>query len=179
MPEVERKTRGDAINTYPKFVKKKWGADGYNACKEASGIQGELKTGTYYPDEMMVNVYKWIHDKKGDQGLLEAGRFIPANLGVIGWLARFGTPEMIIKRVQKNFGEIYTFGRGEVDVSKPDVSVVQFYDIYAGPERCLVWKGIFEGFISITKRQGYVEKTKCAGKGDPCCEYIVYWNKSS
>ena len=172
---TERKTRGSAITGYFKYIKKKWGQDGLDKCYSDLGIKEELDETKYYPDTLMIDVLKWIRSNYGDKSLEDGGRFVVQNLGVIAWLVRMATPKFIAKRFQKNVKELYTFGYVRIDDSRDRTVIVQLYDVYSGPERCIAWVGVCKGALELTNTKGTVEKTKCVEKGDKCCEYTMEW----
>lgn len=170
------KIRGDVFKGYFKFVKKKWGAIGLEQCRKDCGLDFEIDPKKYYDDDLIINLLKWIKERKGDEGIIEVGKFLMTNLGIVAWMARFTSPDKAIKKFANNVGEIFSKGRVEPDFVGPKECRARFYDIYKAPERCLVWKGLIEGMLQITKSTGTVEEVKCVGKGHEYCEYHIKWD---
>jgi hypothetical protein len=172
---MERKTRGSAITGYFKYIKKKWGQDGLDKCYLDIGLKQDLDETQYYPDELMIDVLKWIRSNYGDEALREGGRFVVKNLGVIAWLVRMASPKFIAKRFQKNMKELYTFGSVEIDDLGEKSIGIRLIDTYAGEERCIAWEGVCKGAMDLTHKKGTVKKKACAGNGGDCCEYVMTW----
>lgn len=171
----EKKTRGDAINKYLDYIKRKWGEKGLAECVKDLGLKVPLSDLEFYPDEVMVSVLHWILEKKGRAALVSGGKYVVKNLGVLGWLVKLASPKFIAGRFEKNYHELYTFGRFETDTSQDRKVVIRMYDLYSGPERCIAWEGICQGTLELTNTNGEVKKTKCVGKGDKYCEFIMQW----
>ncbi len=171
---MERRVRGSVINAYLGFVEKKWGKMGLENCTTSLGIDKNLNDGHYYHDQVRENILRWISREKGEQYLEEAGSYVVQNLGILKWLVRFASPETIAKKFPKNYSEVYTFGRLEIDTSQENKIVVRLHDVSHIEETCMAWKGVCQGTLEATKTKGSVNKSKCQLKGNDHCEYVIY-----
>ena len=171
---MERKTRGSVMNGYLKFIKKKWGVEGLNQCKVDVGIENtDFKDGHYYHDEIIGNVLRWLHREKGRDAVKDAGRFILHNLGILSWMVRFTDVETLAKKFPKNYFEVYAFGRVKIDLSDSKRLVLILEDVGYYEEACIVWEGLVEEALVMTKTKGKVTHTKCQRLGEPHCEFII------
>ncbi|MFO7619250.1 MAG: hypothetical protein R6W91_06310 [Thermoplasmata archaeon] len=171
---MDRKTRGSVINAYLSYIKKKWGIEGQKECRKDLGIEEmEFKDGEYYQDEMVGNVLRWINRNKGRDATKDAGKFIMHNLGILAWLVRFTTIKTLAERFPSNFSEVYAFGKCWVDTSDPKNLRLKFKDVGYYDEACLVWEGICEEALAMTRTKGSVQHVKCQNRGDDICEFIV------
>ena len=171
---MERKTRGSVINGYLDYIKKRWGVVGLKQCISEVGFEGmHFKDGQYYQDEMVGNVLRWISRTKGKDAVKDAGKFIMHNLGILSWLVRFTTVKTLAEKFPVNYSEVYAFGSCKVDTSDPKNLKLVLRDVGYYEEACLVWEGICEEALAMTKTRGYVTHTKCQNRGDSECVFIV------
>jgi len=172
---MDRKIRGSVINGYLGYVKKKWGKEGLDKCLRDIGLEGEtIKEGHYYQDEISGNILRWIHREKGAEAVVDSGRFVTQNLGILAWLVRFTTMQSLAEKLPKNFSEVYAFGRCSVDTSDPKRIVLKLKDTGYYEEACLAWQGVCEAALIMTKTKGRVEHTRCEQKGDNICEFVIH-----
>lgn len=170
---MERRVRGSVLNAYFKFIEKKWDKDGLDQCSKDIGIDFPFKDGQYYHDEIRENILRWLSRVKGPETLPDAGRSVVKNLGILSWLVRFASPQMLAKKFPENYSEVYTFGRIEVNTEKDNEITLRLYDVNRIKESCSSWLGVCEGAMEMTKREGKATETKCQVKGDKYCEYII------
>lgn len=171
---MERRTRGSVLNGYLKFIKEKWGASEFKVARADMGIDNlNFKDGQYYQDEIIGNVLRWIHRNKGKDALKEAGRFILHNLGILSWMVRFSDFNTLALKFPKNYSEVYAFGSCEVDASNPKLIKMTLKDVCYYEEACLVWEGICEEALTITKTEGKVSHTRCERRGETECVFLV------
>jgi len=170
---MERKVRGSILNSYLGFVTKKWGKEGYRLCMSDIGLWGEFRDGNYYQDAIRENILRWISREKGEPFVLECGRYIASNLGILSWLVRFSDPKTMANKFPKNFSEIYSYGKIETDTSKENLIIVKLYDVCRIKESCDVWRGVCEGLLEVTKTKGTVKETKCMLDRDKYCEFTI------
>ena len=171
MPE-DRLTRGSAINGMLKFVKKKWGKEGLDACLHDIGIADNLNDGKYYPDAILGNILKWIRREKGMKYVREGGKFTVQHLGMLSWLLRLTDFKRVAESFPKNYSEAYKFGRAEVDTSTEGKVIIRLYDICVFEEAYPSWQGTIEGVLEATRTKGRVEITK--NEEDGYCAFTVY-----
>lgn len=171
---MERKTRGRVLNGYLDFIENEWGASTRKVATADIGIDSmDWSDGQYYQDEIVDNILRWIRRNKGEDAVKKAGRAILHNLGILSWMVRFSDVETIAKKFPKNFSEIYAFGSCSVEISQKDRVKLILKDVVFYEERCMVWIGICEEVLAITKTEGKVTHPKCQLKGDDVCEYII------
>jgi predicted hydrocarbon binding protein len=170
---MERKVRGSVLNAYFNFIEKKWGHGGLDQCKVEIGIDNPFADGQYYHDEIRENILRWLSRVKGAETIPEAGRSVVKNLGILSWIVRYASPQMIAKKFPDNYSEVYTFGRIESNTDKSDEIVLRLYDVNRIKESCSSWLGVCMGALEMTKRKGVVTETKCQVKGDKYCEYHI------
>lgn len=172
MPE-ERLTRGSVINAWLNFVKKKWGQDALDQVLKELDLPGMLKAGKFYDDEYYYKTQMWIKHNKGEKYLVEGGKFLVHNLGLLAWIVRFASTYTVMERAVKNSNEIYKFGRAELETPAEHIILVKLKDICYFPERCLSWKGVIEGTLEVTRTKGTVEEITCQNKGGDQCVFKV------
>ncbi len=170
---MERRTRGSVMNAYLKFIKRKWGKEGLEQCLSDLGLDNMFKDGQYYHNEIHENLLRWISREKGLEYVEEGGKFVIQNLGIVAWMVRFANVKTIVKRFPKNYSEIYTFGRVEIEYPDEKHITLRFYEVNFIEEACTAWKGVCEGGLEMTKTKGIVKETKCRRKGDEYCEYAI------
>ena len=171
---MERRTRGSVLNGYLKFIKEKYGGSELKVARADMGIDNlNFKDGQYYQDEIIGNVLRWINRNKGEEAVKEAGRFVLHNLGILSWMIRFSDFNTLALKFPKNYGEVYTFGSCEVDASNPKKIKMTLKDVCYYEEACLVWEGICEEALAITKTEGKVSHTRCERKGETECVFTV------
>ncbi|MBU4144132.1 MAG: hypothetical protein KKH79_04225 [Candidatus Thermoplasmatota archaeon] len=162
------------MNGYLKFIQKKWGVEGLAQCKKDVGIEDmEFRDGQYYQDAIIGNVLRWVHREKGRDAILDAGRFIMHNLGILSWLVRFTDIETLAKRFPKDYSEVYAFGKCTVDLSDPARLKLILKDVGYYEEACMIWEGVIEEALTMTKTKGSVKHTKCQRLGESHCEFII------
>lgn len=170
---MDRSVRGSVLNAYLKFVEKKWGKDGLQQCAKDIGLEGTFKDGEYYRDEYRENLLRWLEREKGLSEVVEGGKFVVKNLGLLGWLVKFASPKVIAESFPKNFSEVYTFGKVKIEANEKGLIVMRLYDINRVDVSCTSWIGVCEGVLDMTRTKGTVKKTKCVLKGDVYCEYVT------
>jgi len=174
MRVMERKTRGRVLNGYLDFIENEWGASTRKVATAAIGIDSmDWSDGQYYQDEIVDNILRWIRRNKGDDAVIKAGRSILHNLGILSWMVRFSDVVTLAKKFPKNFSEIYAFGSCEVQVPRPRHVKLILKDVVFYEERCMVWRGICEEALTITKTKGKVLHPQCQLKGDGVCEFVL------
>lgn len=171
---MERRTRGSVLNGYLEYIQQKWGVAELKVARADMGIDNlDFKDGHYYQDEIIGNVLRWIHRNKGRDAVKVAGRSILHNLGILNWMVRFSDFRTLARKFPKNFSEVYAFGSCRLDESNPRLLKLILKDVGYYEEACLVWEGICEEALVITKTAGRVTNTKCEAKGDDCSEFTV------
>ncbi|MCK5024811.1 MAG: hypothetical protein KAR56_04260 [Thermoplasmata archaeon] len=171
---MERRTRGSVLNGYLKFIEHKWGVSNLKIARADMGIDNlNFKDGQYYQDEIIGNVLRWINRNKGQEAVKEAGRFILHNLGILNWMVRFNDFQTLALKFPKNFSEVYAFGSCEIDASNPNKIRMILKDVCYYEEACLVWEGICQEALTITKTQGKVSHTSCERQGETQSVFIV------
>jgi hypothetical protein len=174
---MDRSVRGSVLNAYLRFVEKKWGKDGLQQCVKDIGLDGVFRDGEYYRDEFRENILRWLEREKGQTEVIEGGRFVVKNLGLLGWLVKFASPKVIAESFPKNFSEVYTFGKVKIEAVDKGRIVMRLYDVNRVDVSCASWIGVCEGVLDMTRTKGTVKKTKCVLKGDVYCEYVTDYHQ--
>jgi len=169
---TKRLTRGSAMNGFFGYIKKKWGKEGLEHCKDDIGLETDIKDGGYYPDEILVQILKWIGREKGMNHVRDGGRHTVLNLGMINWIMRFADIKTVAKRFPKNYSEVYKFGRVEVDADKPGIIYLRLYDVITYEEAYHSWLGVCEGALQASKTKGQVSISK-RGEDNPFVELKI------
>jgi len=171
---MERRTRGSVLNGYLKFIEHKWGKASLKVARADMGIDSlNFKDGKYYQDEIIGNVLRWINRNKGEDAVKDAGRFILHNLGILSWMVRFSDFRTLVMKFPKNYSEVYAFGNCEVDASNPKEIKLILKDVCYYEEACLVWEGVCEEALLMTKTAGKVAHTLCNTKDGKHCEFVI------
>ena len=171
---LERRTRGSVLNGYLKYIKEKWGAQELKVARADMGIDHmDFSDGQYYQDEIVGNVLRWINRNKGKDATKGAGNFILHNMGILSWMVRFSDFQTLALKFPKNYSEVYAFGSCKVDISKPKEVKMVLKDVCYYEEACMVWEGICEEALVITKTKGNVSHTMCRRDGSSHCEFVV------
>ena len=170
---MERRVRGSVINGYMGYVKMKWGKEGLDQCLNGLGLEEGFEDGKYYHAQISENILRWISREKGDEDLIDVGKYVVKNLGILKWLVRFADVRTVAEKFPSNYSEIYTSGHVEIDTGNPDEILVKLFDVCYIKETCLSWQGVCEGALEMTKTAGTVKETKCRVDGDDYCEFTV------
>ena len=171
---MERRTRGSVLNGYLKFIQEKWGTSELKVARADMGIDNlNFKDGQYYQDEIIGNVLRWIHRNKGKDAVIEAGRFVLHNLGILSWMVRFSDFPTLALKFPKNYSEVYAFGSCEVDVSDPKKIKMILKDVCYYEEARMVWEGICQEALTITKTRGNVTHMSCEESEESQCIFFV------
>lgn len=166
-----KKVRGDVLHSWMKFIKKRWGQDGVDEMLSGTGIKDDIKEGTYYPQERYEKLLAWVRETHGEKYLVEGGRSMLDNFGLLAYIVRFAGIKMVAKRVPNQISEFFSFGKVEAKVIDDKNLRLRVYDITTTEDVCQAVLGSYSGVIAITKTKGTPIKTKCVHKGDKYCEY--------
>ena len=98
---MEKKVRGDMLDTWFKFIKNKWGSEGLDKAFKDIGIGEKIEVGRYYPFEHYEKLLEWVKETHGERYLQEGGRFIIKNLGLLAYIVRFISIDKIMKKIPK------------------------------------------------------------------------------
>ena len=170
---MERRTRGLVLNGYLKYIQQKWGNGELKVARADNGIDNlDFKDGQYYQAEIIGNVLRWIRRNKGEDAVVGAGRFLLHNLGILSWMVRFRDFQTLANKFPKNYSEIYAFGSCVVEEPSPNEVHLILKDVCFHDEACLVWEGICQEALVITKTSGKVTH-KHGPKGSNNCTFII------
>ncbi len=172
---TEEKVRGSVINGYLQFIEKTWGKEGISNCKNDLNIADlRFKDGMFYPNEILLEVIKWISNNKGMNYVRKAGNHAVKNLGLLAYVVRFTKMETMVNKAKDAYLENYNHGTVEMKIGDNKATAIM-KDVSKIPENCEGWIGAMEALLELTKSEGRVIKTKCQLKGDTHCEYEVTW----
>ncbi len=164
-----KKVRGCIINGYLSFIEMKWGRFGKEECLENLEINGKIKDGYYYPNKIKISILRWIKENKGENYIEDAGKYLIKNLRMLSWLVRYDTPFKVAKKIEKEFEEIYTFGKMKIRGEKGKINVF-LQTATEDDVTCLAYKGVLKGILEKTNYPGTVDIKYCKDKS---CEYEV------
>lgn len=172
---TENKIRGSVLNSYIKFVKKKWGVDGVTALVKYIGANTEgFKEGNWYDQKIEYKAFDWIKKNKGEQYVTECGTFCIQQLGLLSYVVRFTDIEYILKEAKKGYKDAYNYGSLDVELGRKEAKIV-LQDAAVDEYACLSWLGAFIGAMEMTKTKGDIRELKCQRKGAPRCEFKMTW----
>jgi len=169
--DTERCT-GRILNGYAKFIRKKWGENGLNGLKEATGIDlTDISNDRWYPDTDARKVLKWLSSNHGMDICRQAGYYTVAERGAVTYVARIAGLKRVLDSAQKDFQRTLDFGDMVIEHDSDDLYRVSFTGICFIEETCTAWQGVMEGILKITNTTGTVTKTSRQVKGDDTCTY--------
>ena len=87
-------------------------------------------------------------------------------------MVRFSDFQTLASKFPKNYGEVYAYGSCETDTSNPKEIRLILKDVCYYEEACLVWEGICEEAMVMTKTSGKVIHEHCK-KGSNDCLFTV------
>ena len=175
MGDEERKIKGRVLNNYMKFIKKKWGVDGFSDCQRHTKLNlSEIHDDRWYMSNNSDKIQKWIADAHGIDCCRQLGFSIVTEIGIISYAARIAGIRKVLSRATEEYKENLAHGQIDVQMSKNN-AVILFKDVNRYESNCQTWIGIFEGIMHITKTKGTVKKTACEVKGDDSCTYELEW----
>ncbi|MCK5310053.1 MAG: TIGR02265 family protein [Thermoplasmata archaeon] len=171
----ERTIKGSVISGYLHYVEKTWGKEGVTQCKQHLNINEiKFKDGHQYPNEMLLNIVRWISKEKGMDYVRKAGNHTVKNLGMLAYVVRFAKMETMVTKAKEAYEESYSYGEVEMEIGDHK-AIATMRDVSYIHENCQGWIGALEALLELTHSKGNVLKTKCQLKGDSHCEYEITW----
>ncbi len=171
----QRLARGDVLLGYQKFIKKKWGADGLEACIKETGHDFSMyKNDKWYPNDWCDDILKWMAKTHGIDYCRQLGKDLTENVGMIEFAAKIMGIERVLDRGGDQFKRSFDFGQIDIERTNKEARVI-FTDVSICEEACMAWKGGLEGIMKITGAKGTVEEVECQLKGSSKCVYIMKW----
>jgi hypothetical protein len=171
-----RLSSGLVFKGYAKFIKKKWGTDGLEACSKAIDLDlTDIIDDKWYPEHYNGLMLEWIKENHGEDYVRQAGFSTATERGVIAFAARLAGIDRVLEKGVEEYRRNFNFG--EINIQRPSkkVAIIKLIDATTGKYDCVGWLGAFEGILHITHKKGAVRKTSCQLKGDDCCTYEMEW----
>lgn len=170
------KVKGFAINGIAKYIKKRWGNDGLQACSKAIDldlvkVQNERWYLHAYPDD----IADWIAETHGEDHLRKAGFSVSSEVGIISYAARIIGIERVINRAVREYTDSVDFGHLESEVRKGSATI-RLWDHVPNTRGCEIWHGLLLGIQKLTNVTGTVEHSTCQFRGDQVCTYELTWS---
>ena len=157
-------------NGYLKFIKKKWGITGQKDAMKYAGIKEIPRDADWFPIEKSDMLLEWIAENKGDERVVEAGKYVAKDLGVFKYLfASLVGMESVLKRYSVNYSAIFNFGEMKMEKREEGYWVL-LKGARVSEYSCSAWKGALDGFMEITRSKGVPVPLK--GSPDDC-EFMI------
>lgn len=169
--EKERKIKGSILTGYEKYIRKKWGSNGLEDCKKATGIDlTTVQDETWYRHMSSVDVLDWMKDTYGLDYCRLAGKSIVTDKGIVSFAARIAGIDRVLDRGMEEYRQSLNYG--DIEIHKEDKKAeITLIDVLVHDSDMQTWVGVFEGILEVTKKDGKVEFKK---EGDRCT-YTLTW----
>ena len=175
MPDPQKRTRGNLINGYAKYLKNKWGAEGMRQCSDYTGLDlNAIVNEKWYPADQADAMLKWVADTKGMDHVRRMGYEVVSERGIITYVARIAGLRKVLERGIQEYRENISFGDVKV-VLKDRSARITMVGSSSNPAVCEAWVGALQGLLAITKTKGTVKKPSCQLNGEPACVYEIEW----
>ncbi len=173
MPDDDKikKVRGDTLNTWLKYIHKKWGVNGEQTILKKLKRPNGYKDKDFYPMTEYEELLQWVRIEHGEEHLFQGGKFIVANYGLLGWFFRFLSIKLFLDKIPKSMKEFFNFGHAEVVILDDNHIQIRIYEICTTHDVCKVIVGSCTGALEMTKTPGTMTETKCVHDGEDFCEF--------
>ncbi len=167
--------KGRVINSYAKYIHKKWGVEGIQQCKKKVGIDIEAcQNDKWVSNTYLDDLLDWMCENHGPEEVRKAGYTVVKERGMVSYVARIAGFERVLDHGIEDIRDSLKFG--EVKIKKDGkTALVTLKDITGTSSACHAWQGIFEGTFALTNKEGTVTKTKFQHKNDDACAYLLEW----
>jgi hypothetical protein len=171
-----RMTRGAVILGYARYIKKKWGKDGIEACQKAIGMPGaRIAEDGWYPEAINLKLLHWIADTHGREQVFKAAAFTINGNGLVAFAARIAGIEKVLERGKEDFRRNFNFGDLKVEIAAKSATLTMT-DVANDELDCYSWQGALQGIIDMCKLKGKVEHPTCSYRGGKSCVYEMTWD---
>ncbi len=165
--------KGAVVNSYLKFIKRKWGVHGVQEAMRYAGIAGHVRDSEWFPMEKTDRVLEWIAKNKGMEYVVEAGRYAPKNMGVFtSFFAAVIGIEKMLRRAEDTYRTVFNFGEIHITIGK-NRAVVVIRGARLTDYSCPAWKGALEGIMEVTRTMGTVKSVEPDSPDD--CKFVLEW----
>lgn len=174
----EKKLKGRVLQTYFKYIKKKWGGDGLNDCLKACKIDdvNSIVEDKWYAYQIGLDLTLWVGETHGYKACEQLGFAIATERGVVSYVAWMAGMNKILDKYENMFRDSVNYGKVEMD-RKENAVTIKYYDIISTEAGCHVYKGTFEGLLSLGKvKNPQVEVTSHGHDGEGCCTFELTWD---
>ena len=176
------------IHSYIQLIKKKYpDVDLQNLLDHAEMKPHEVNDqGHWFTQTQIDRFYDQLVYLTGRENIArEAGRFSasPETIGVMRqYILGLVTPAKayeFIKKGSASFTRSCNYESKMLSSNKVQITVTPFEGTNEKPFQCESRKGFFEAITLIFNyKQPRIEHPECMFRGDPCCRYIISWEKS-
>ena len=171
MDDRDKKVKGNVMIGYRNFVKRKWGQDGlHQMFKDKRVDLSDLQDKKWYHYRLSTDLLDWIEQTYGIDYCRQAGYSVIVDAGVITWAARIMGIKRVLEKGVQEFRNNLNYGVIEID-QKENSAEISLKDVITGETDKMAWKGVFEGIMKITKKEGTVD---VSGKGSKVT-YHLKW----
>ena len=177
--------RGGAIVTRLGYIEE---FHGKNAVKQIfqkmqeEGYAGPIKTDAFriaesYPIAHFIRLLEAYMDTYGEEAFVKMAEAQPKRKGIVGWFMSWaGSPEAVLKRVDKYWSEFYDFGKLEGKTTGPGEGKIIGRGVSPAPVFCKNLTSYYVGVMEFIKTpETNVVHTKCVHNGDEHCEWLFNW----
>ncbi len=95
-----KKNKGRIFGVYIKFMKKKWGQDGVDACQKDLNLPTtDFIDERWYPNQYGIDMAAWIGEKYGMKAVRDLGFHISTERGVVSYFAWIAGMNKVLDRL--------------------------------------------------------------------------------
>ncbi|MFZ2630980.1 MAG: HD domain-containing phosphohydrolase [Desulfosalsimonadaceae bacterium] len=176
------------IHSYVQLLKKRYPDVNVKALMDDAGMKPHEvdDQGHWFTQHQIDRFYERLVALTGNENIArEAGRFSasPETIGVMRqYILGMATPAKAYQFIEKASAGFTRSSRFESKMLAPDtvqITVTPYAGTNEKPFQCENRKGFFEAVTTIfNHKQPRIEHPECIFKGDPCCRYIISWEKT-
>ncbi|MDO9262684.1 MAG: HD domain-containing phosphohydrolase, partial [Desulfosalsimonadaceae bacterium] len=176
------------IHSYVQLLKKRYPDVNVKALLDDAGMKPHEvdDQGHWFTQNQIDRFYERLVALTGNENIArEAGRFSasPETIGVMRqYILGMATPAKAYQFIEKASAGFTRSSRFESKMLAPDtvqITVTPYAGTNEKPFQCENRKGFFEAVTTIfNHKQPRIEHPECIFKGDPCCRYIISWEKT-
>ena len=176
------------IHSYVQLLKKKYPAVNITDLLTYAGmnVQEVNDQGHWFSQSQVDRFYDRLVELTGRENIArEAGRYSasPESIGVMRQyvlgLTSPGKVYELLEKTSANFTRSAKYESRMLSSNKVQVTVTPYPGVCEKSFQCENRKGFFEAITMIfNHKQPRIEHPECIFKGDPCCRYLISWEKT-
>jgi len=173
----EKKVRGSLLNSYTKYIKKKWGGDGLKECAKVIGMNpDDISAKEWYGLELSIKILECVNEKGGQEHIEKCGGEVLQDIGAIAYLIKLSDMGTVLKRATtQGYDSSFNFGKCSFQIIDKNNALIKLEDHSESELMCLAWIGSIMGAMKLKKLNGKVTEKQCQLKGAGFCEFEVHW----